>query len=44
MLAEVKKKHPTLGFVYKTIQTDEFLEDFFLTKNQFSFLEGMRNL
>ena len=30
MLAEVKKqKHSTLGFVYKTIQTDEFLEDFF---------------
>lgn len=27
-----KKNHSTLGFVYKTIQTDEFLEDFFFNE------------
>lgn len=40
MLAEVKKNHSTLGFVYKTIQTDEFLEDFFFNEEPIFLLRG----
>ena len=35
-----KKKHSTLGFVYKTIQTDEFLEDFFFNEEPIFLLRG----
>lgn len=44
MLAEVKKKHSTLGFVYKTIQTDEFLEDFFFNEEPIFLLRGNEEL
>ena len=45
MLAEVKKKNIQLSASYiKRSKRTNFYKIFFLTKNQFSFLEGMRNL